>query len=164
MNKALTLFSIFFLLFGCINKKFNKNESNVVYSEKENDSIINILNNLCGHWDIKDKLKQKHFVQGISFGVTQIECVYNIENEKYKLINQISITEPFVINREDSIFPNSIDSLFLATSDSVKISKKEDHFGFEYYNKKYTRFIPIEVLNDTVLELVDGREYFKVKN
>lgn len=163
------------LVLSCGSKRsvISSNDINVV----KNDTIYKLINQLCGYWDFIGQEKKGLNEKGIGFTSMSIEC-YNLityknsyqilptdisiqskDIKKSELFNQLSIRKGLFLLDLDSKLPDSANNIFLKESDSVVISKVDDHYGFQYFGKDDKNFIPIKALNDSILILVDGRQY-----
>lgn len=158
LKKSLTLIIIFLFCIGC-KSRINNLVSNPKFSKTEKDSILNIVNNLCGYWEIEDE--QKYSSKSIYLGRISIECAFGID--KNELLNQIYISKSLTLTEENITIPNSAKNLLLPVSDSVTISKKGKYFGFKYHEYMSNIFIPIKILNDSILKLTDGRKYIRIE-
>ena len=163
------------LCFGCKSKKSIQGSKYESYDVK-NDSIYNIIDKLCGDWDFCGKEKKELNESGIMFTSMFIDCynfiqydddfqilsteisVYSKDIKTTELFNQISIRKGIFLVDLDADFPNSANNIFLKESDSVVISKVDGYYGFQYFNNNQ-KFVPIKILNDSTLILVDGRQY-----
>ena len=160
MKNAFTLILISLLFIGC-KCQLNNLKSVDKYLKKEQDSILSIVNNLCGAWEIETEKEQKLSLKGIYVLQMNIECLVKIDNNE--LLNQLYIDNYGVMSELGVILPDTISEVFLPKSDSVSVSKRKKHYGFEYYDKGNVTFIPIETLNDSILKLIDGREFTRIE-
>ncbi|WP_048331328.1 hypothetical protein [Bizionia psychrotolerans] len=161
---------------GCKSKKALVS-SNDVYVVK-NDTLYRLIDQLCGDWNLIGKEEKELNEQGIWLTSMSIDC-YNLmtfknsyeevlpkiisvssrDLKKSELINQLSIRKGLLMAEVGTEFPNSSSHIFLKESDSVVISKVDDYYGFQYLNQDQEMFLPIMTLNDSILILLDGRQY-----
>lgn len=149
------------------------------FSEKEKDSISNIIDKLYGNWISIDKEILELNETGIyNCNMTFDECLIlrdisddaeNKPTDSFK--NRICIEEIIPISERpiNSPEPNfkHINSLikkhYLPDSYEVFIIKKNNSFGFLYPADLDNIYFPIKFLNDDSLILMDGREFKKIK-
>jgi len=160
MRKA---FLILVIIFICVPSCKSQLEGLKGNSESKirQDTIIKIVEILCGQWEINEKIKQSYNSKGIGVGHMDIMCMINIDNNQ--LVNELIINKNPGLSEIDAIIPKNMDLLFIPVSDSVTISKRKKYYGFEYHNLKTMNFIPIKELNDSLFILVDGRKFQRKK-
>lgn len=154
------IYSILIFLIGC-NYKIDRNKSFFKSSIQEKDSIFSIVNKLCGTWEIDSKIGKEFSSKGIFLSDMIIFCSFKMDN--IELLNELHIVNHQLIRMKHTEMSDSIENLFLPKSDSVIISRKDNIYGFESYNKEGSKFIGIETLNDSILNLVDGRKFIRSK-
>jgi hypothetical protein len=160
-------FSILILIlsvcFGC-SKQINKPKSDSELSIKEKDSVFKTIELLCGGWEYYGEEKEELENQGIYFLPMMIECLIEIDNNKEILLNQINIIDnsPLIMSNGGIEIPKSAENIFFRDSDSATITKRKEYYGLVFHKQKTDNFIPIKILNDSLLLFVDGRKYLRI--
>jgi hypothetical protein len=156
MGRVLLLIVVFTLLNSC---NYRLNKSNLVseLTSKKQDSTLLIVNKLCGIWELKTKKDIKPSIKKIYLNHVNIFCLVKIDSTM--LLNELIITNNQLIPKGD----NSFEKALLPESDSVTIEKKEKIYGFKYHNRESFNFIGIKNINDSILNLIDGREFIRIK-
>jgi len=159
MKTRLFLLAVLVLFFNCKSfvNKFNKSST---LSLSEKDSIQNILKLVCGDWKYNGVGKKALDKRGILIFNTSITCGVTMNNYD----NDFLVYETLTMGSVGAHFPKYTDSLFLPASKFVKISKRGKYYGFLYENDILNKFIPITILNDSLLILSEGKMYKRVKD
>lgn len=155
------LILILTLCIGC-KKQTSKPKSDTELSIKEIDSVFKTISLLCGDWEYFGEEKEELENQGIYFLPVMIECLIEIDNNEELLLNHINIIDnsPLIMSSDIEI-PKSAENIFFRNSDSATITKRKEYYGLVLHKQKTDNFIPIKMLNDSLLIFVDGRKYIR---
>lgn len=171
MKKKIHMLVLAIICLGCNGQI----KTDVEFSEKEKDSISNIIDNLYGNWFSADKEILELNENGIyNCYMTIDECLILLDIEDNTIGefgNRICIEEIIWISERPINSPKLdfvhinllIKKHYLPDSFEIAITKKNNAYGFLYPTEMNSMFLPIKFLNDNSLILKDGREFKKIR-
>ena len=174
INNKLFLYFLLSINFICYGQKSNP-KTDISLTEKDKDSISNIVNKLYGNWILNQEKFRNLNQKGIyNCHMTISKCLILKsldEKDDNQFENEICIEEiiPIIETPVGSPKPNFkkfkylIEEYYFPASFRVKILKKENEYGLFFADNDPTEFVRIKSIDDKLLTLKDGRQFIKIR-